>query len=217
MACQSANVKFSWSSGVEILTKAPPYPKRRSRRVVFAKLFRRNPQEAAATALYAEIVRQSREPAFYEAAAVPDTVDGRFEMISLHAFLVMRHLKGQGDAAQKLSQTLFDQMFADMDQSLREIGIGDLSIGKHIKKMAKAFYGRVAAYEAALGGGGESLETALERDHYGSVENVPAEAVKRLADYVRAADARLAAAGLDPLMAGKADFSDFNGAASAAS
>ncbi|WP_339715323.1 ubiquinol-cytochrome C chaperone family protein [uncultured Sneathiella sp.] len=184
--------------------------------MVFANLFRRNPQEAAATALYVEIVRQSRLPAFYMVAAVPDTVDGRFEMISLHAFLVMRHLKGRGEAAQKLSQTLFDQMFADMDQSLREIGIGDLSIGKHIKKMAKAFYGRVAAYEAALDGGGESLEDALKRDHYGSVEEVPADAVRRLADYVRAADARLAAAGLDPLMAGKVDFGDFDGSATTA-
>ncbi|MEX1034889.1 MAG: ubiquinol-cytochrome C chaperone family protein [Sneathiella sp.] len=178
--------------------------------MVFAKFFRRNPQEAAAEALYAEIVRQSRLPVFYERAAVPDTVDGRFEMILLHAFLVMRHLKGRGDAAQRLSQRLFDQMFADMDQSLREIGIGDLSIGKHIKKMAKAFYGRVAAYEAALDGGAESLETALERDHYGSLEEVPAEAVRLLADYVRAADARLADAGLDPLLAGGVDFGDFS-------
>ncbi len=176
-----------------------------------ANFFRRNPLEGPAADLYAEIVRQSRIPAFYEVAAVPDTVDGRFEMISLHAFLIMRRLKGGGDKAQKLSQTVFDEMFADMDQSLREIGIGDLSVGKHIKKMAKAFYGRVAAYDSALDGEGEeTLEDALRRNHYGTVDEVPAEAVAVLADYLRAADQRLAGQGLDVLMKGRADFGDFD-------
>nr|WP_281351291.1 ubiquinol-cytochrome C chaperone family protein [Sneathiella litorea] len=168
--------------------------------------------ERPAAELYAEIVRQSRNPAFYEAAAVPDTVDGRFEMVSLHAFLIMRQLKEGGERAQKLSQTLFDEMFADMDQSLREIGIGDLSVGKHIKKMAKAFYGRVAAYDAALNGEEtESLQEALKRNHYGTVEDVPEEAVAILARYVEEADKRLAGQGIDNLMAGKADFGPFTG------
>lgn len=175
-----------------------------------ANFFRRNPLEGPAADLYAEIVRQSRIPAFYEVAAVPDTVDGRFEMISLHAFLIMRQLKGEGKQAQKLSQALFDEMFADMDQSLREIGIGDLSVGKHIKKMAKAFYGRVAAYDSALDGeGAETLEEALLRNHYGTVEDVPAEAVAALADYMRAADMRLKGQGVDALMQGRADFGGF--------
>ncbi len=174
--------------------------------MVFAKLFRRNPLDRPAASLYAEIVARARTPVFYEAAAVPDTVDGRFEMISLHAFLVMRRLKAGGETAQKLSQALFDEMFADMDQSLREIGVGDLSVGKHIKKMAKAFYGRVAAYESALDGAGETLEAALRRDHYGTVEAVPDAAVGLLADYVRGADRHLAAAPLAELMQGKVQF-----------
>jgi len=181
--------------------------------VGLSKFFRRNPMERPATDLYAEIVRQSREPVFYEAAAVPDTVDGRFEMISLHAFLVMRHLKGGGEDAQKLSQSLFDEMFADMDQSLREIGIGDLSVGKHIKKMAKAFYGRVAAYEMALDGDGtESLVEALVRNHYGTVEGVPDEAAIALAQYVREADQRLTEDGVSMLMAGQVNFGQFSAA-----
>lgn len=185
-------------------------PDLRGNRVGIADLFRRNPLERPAVDLYAEIVRQSRIPAFYEDAAVPDTVDGRFEMISLHAFLIMRQLKGGGDKAQKLSQALFDEMFADMDQSLREIGIGDLSIGKHIKKMAKAFYGRVAAYDSALDGEGEeSLEEALRRNHYGTVDEVPEEAVAALARYLRSADQRLAGQGVDMLMKGNADFGGF--------
>jgi cytochrome b pre-mRNA-processing protein 3 len=166
--------------------------------------------ERPAADLYAEIVRQSRNPAFYKVAAVPDTVDGRFEMISLHAFLILRQLKGEDKRIKKLSQTLFDEMFADMDQSLREIGIGDLSIGKHIKKMAKAFYGRIAAYEAALDGTAEeTLEEALVRNHYGTVEEAPAEAVATLAAYVRTADQRLKEQGIPALMKGNADFGEF--------
>ena len=175
-----------------------------------ADFFRRNPMARPAADLYADIVRQSREPAFYEIAAVPDTVDGRFEMISLHAFLILRQLKGEDKRVKKLSQTLFDEMFADMDQSLREIGIGDLSIGKHIKKMAQAFYGRIAAYESALDGKAEeTLEEALLRNHYGTVEEVPAEAVATLAAYVRVVDQRLKAQGIDALMKGNADFGGF--------
>ena len=174
--------------------------------MILSRLFRRHSLEKPAAALYGDIVRRARTPVFYEQAGVPDTVDGRFEMITLHAFLVMRHLRRGGEQAQKLSQTLFDQMFADMDQSLREIGIGDLSVGKHIKKMAKAFYGRVAAYDAALDGGAEPLEDALRRNHYGTAEEVPDAAVRLLADYVRSADAYMTAVGAAPLLTGRADF-----------
>ncbi|PHQ70321.1 MAG: hypothetical protein COB93_05760 [Sneathiella sp.] len=178
--------------------------------MVFGNLFKRDPKGQIAGDIYAAIVSQSRKPAFYQLAAVPDTVDGRFEMISLHAFLVMRQLKGEDKQSQKLSQMIFDLMFADMDQSLREMGVGDLGIGKRIKLMAKAFYGRIVAYEAALDGEAESLEAALERNHYGTVENVSLKAVAKLADYVRAADARLKAQGAGGLMTGVPDFGDFS-------
>lgn len=181
--------------------------------MVFGNIFRRDPFEAAAADLYRAIVVQAREPVFYERAAVPDTIDGRFEMISLHAFLVMRQLKGKDaavkrkdGAAQKLSQAVFDCMFDDMDRSLREIGVGDLSVGKRIKQMAKAFYGRVVAYETALDGGEETLEMALLRNHYGTVDAVPEAAVAGLAHYVRTTDRQLAAGGVEALIAGKACF-----------
>jgi cytochrome b pre-mRNA-processing protein 3 len=177
--------------------------------VVFGKLFRRDRIDVPAQALYAAIVQQARMPAFYQEAEVPDTVDGRFEMISLHAFLVMRHLKGAGTEAQKLSQAVFDFMFADMDQSLREIGVGDLSVGKRVKEMAKVFYGRVVAYEAALNKNGEeTLEAALRRDHYGTAENVSEAAVSLLADYVRRADAGLTEQGSSALQAGTVEFGE---------
>ncbi|MCR9214924.1 MAG: hypothetical protein NXI13_14495 [Proteobacteria bacterium] len=165
--------------------------------MVFRKLFGRDPVLDQAATLYSAIVEQSRQPAFYLEGAVPDTVDGRFEMISLHSFLVMRHLKGKGEAAQNLSQAVFDQMFSDMDQSLREIGVGDLSVGKRVKEMAKVFYGRIVAYEAGLDGGEESLEEALRRDLYGTAENTPEGSILKLADYVRRADKSLAAIPLE--------------------
>ena len=174
--------------------------------MIFGNLFRRNSVELAAGDLYAAIVKQARQPVFYQVAAVPDTIDGRYEMISLHAFLVMRHLKGKGEAEKKLSQKLFDHMFADMDQSLREIGVGDLSVGKRIKQMAKVFYGRVVAYELALDGGEETLEEALRRNHYGTFEDVTTEAVARMAAYVRSSDALLAKQNAEDFMLGKADF-----------
>jgi cytochrome b pre-mRNA-processing protein 3 len=178
--------------------------------VVFGNLFRRDPIEQAARDLYAVIVNQARQPAFYQVAAVPDTIDGRYEMISLHAFLVMRHLKGKGAAEKKLSQKVFDHMFADMDQSLREIGVGDLSVGKRIKQMAKVFYGRVVAYELALDDGEETLEVALRRNHYGTFEDVTSEAVTRMAAYVRTSDALLAKQSAEDFMLGKAVFGDLD-------
>ena len=178
--------------------------------MVFGNLFRRDPIEQAARDLYAVIVNQARQPAFYQVAAVPDTIDGRYEMISLHAFLVMRHLKGKGAAEKKLSQKVFDHMFADMDQSLREIGVGDLSVGKRIKQMAKVFYGRVVAYELALDDGEETLEEALRRNHYGTFEDVTSEAVTRMAAYVRTSDALLAKQSAEDFMLGKAVFGDLD-------
>ena len=157
------------------------------------KFFRRNPLKPIANALYDQIVAQARQPIFYIEAEVPDTVDGRYEMVSLHAFLVMRHLKREGELGQELSQTLFDRMFADMDHSLREIGVGDLSIGKRIKGMAQVFYGRVVAYAEALDGeSDETLEEALARNHYGTLDTPPEnEILVRMATYIRLNDQHL--------------------------
>ncbi|MGB0694099.1 MAG: ubiquinol-cytochrome C chaperone family protein [Rhodospirillaceae bacterium] len=116
--------------------------------------------DAAATKLYGSLVAQARSPVFYGPLQVPDTVDGRYDMIVVHAALILRRIARQEeqDAAKvdrdsrsaKLAQALFDLMFADMDRNLREMGVGDLSVGKHVKKMMKAFYGRADAYERGL-------------------------------------------------------------------
>jgi cytochrome b pre-mRNA-processing protein 3 len=165
-------------------------------------LFRRSGDPAAA--LYGRLVAQARQPAFYTVCAVPDTVLGRFEMIALHAFLVMRRLKTGGGSA-PLAQDLFDLMFADMDRNLRELGTGDLAVGKRIKKLAKAFYGRVAAYEDGLTGPPGRLEEALARNVYEETA-APAAAVAALADYLRHSDAALAAQPMDGVATGELRF-----------
>lgn len=178
--------------------------------MILKKLFGRGHKIKVAEKLYTEIVRQARQPVFYLKAAVPDTVDGRFEMISLQAFLVMRRLKSEDTEAQDLSQALFDRMFADMDHSIREIGVGDLSVGKRIKAMAEVFYGRIIAYETALDGGDEDLEVALARNHYGTLEASPDGTILgQMADYIRRNDEMLKSQSIVDLKKGIVQFADF--------
>jgi cytochrome b pre-mRNA-processing protein 3 len=158
---------------------------------MFGRTRRRIP-EATVRAIYGAIVAQARVPAFYADYGVPDTLEGRFELLVLHAFLYFRRMKGETAAdARETGQAVFDLMFLDMDRSLRELGVGDLSVPKKIKRMAQAFYGRVAAYDAALAAGERAaLADALARNIYASDEAANVRA-PRLARYVLAADGRL--------------------------
>jgi cytochrome b pre-mRNA-processing protein 3 len=142
--------------------------------------------------LYQAIVARAREPAFYAQLGVPDTLDGRFEMIALHVFLALRRLKTEGEASRSLAQALCDRFFADLDRSLREMGAGDLGVGRRVKAMAQAFYGRVSAYEAALAGDDATLAAALERNLFGTTTPAP-ESIAAIARYVRRETAALAA------------------------
>jgi cytochrome b pre-mRNA-processing protein 3 len=171
------------------------------------RLFQRKRPEAQALEVYGAIVAQARRPEFYTDLDVPDTIDGRFEMIALHAFLVMHRLKSQGPAAEAVSQELFDTLIADMDRSLREIGIGDLSVPKHIKKMAKGLYGRIVSYEKGLKASGDAvLHAALDRNLYGTVMEVPDDRFEAVSAYIRREVADLAAQPLDRLVAGHVQF-----------
>lgn len=137
-----------------------------SNAVKIGRLFRRPRWRTIAHALYVAIVLQARRPEFYVRCAVPDTADGRFDAIALHAFLVLRRLKQDHARTAQLAQALFDLMFEDMDQNLREMGVGDLGVGRRVKAMAEAFYGRAAAYETASGGDDAALGEALRRNLY---------------------------------------------------
>ena len=167
--------------------------------------FRRNPIRDAADHAYGQVVEQSRRTEFFTALGVPDTLDGRFELICLHAFLYLRRLKGEKEPAASLSQRFFDTMFADFDRSLREIGVGDLSVGRQINRMAEAFYGRVRAYEDGLAGDDEALAGALARNLYGTAP-ASAELLAHVAGYVRREVASLAGQAPASLLAGTVAF-----------
>lgn len=170
-------------------------------------LFRRSPWRDTAHDLYVRAVEQARQPGFYLDCDVPDTPDGRFDMVALHVFLVMRRLKADHDRTEDLAQELFDVFFADMDQNLREMGIGDMGIGKRIKGLAKGFYGRLAVYDAALepDAAPDALSAALRRNLYRKTEPSE-ESVVAVAAYVRHEASALAAASTDDLLAGRVSF-----------
>ena len=126
---------------------------------------RRNRHERAGYLLYGAAVAAARDPFLYATVGVPDTLGGRFDLVGLHAFLVIRHLQAQPAPGPALAQAVFDAMFNDMDVNLREMGVGDLSVGKKVKVMWEAFHGRSTAYAAALDAGDTvALQAALARN-----------------------------------------------------
>ena len=155
--------------------------------------------------LYGVIVAHARNPVFYVEYGVPDTVEGRFDMISLLAFIVLRRLRAGTRQSARLGQRLFDLMFADMDGNLREMGIGDLRVGKKVKELASLFYGRVAAYEEARGDQAR-MAAALKRNLYRGEDVQPALA-EAMAAYVHAEISRSEEWLLDDLYAGELAFS----------
>lgn len=160
---------------------------------MFQRLFgrERNANRAITEALYASIVAAARQPHFYSAWNVPDTPLGRFEMLSLHMFLFQHRLRGETGASHEVAQILIDGFFEDVDHSLRELGIGDLGIPKRMKKLAKMYYGRTAAYGDALDRGDmEALQAALARNIRPDAASWPESA--QLAAYVREAERVLA-------------------------
>lgn len=177
---------------------------------MLSRLFRRGENRARAHTLYAAAVAQARLPAFYRAGQVPDTLDGRFEMIALHGFLVLHRLKGAPAPGPAIAQAFFDTMFGDMDRSLREMGVGDLGVGRRVKAMAKGFYGRIAAYEAGLAAADDAaLADALRRNVYGTLRDgsaVAADTLAALARYVRFAAADLAGQETGEILAGRVRF-----------
>jgi cytochrome b pre-mRNA-processing protein 3 len=155
-------------------------------------------------ALYFALVQQARSPVFFREWRVPDTVDGRFDMVVLHAALLFRRLRALGPEAQGLADETFAAMTGDLDRSVRELGGGDLGVGRRMKAIGQAFYGRVRAYDAALAGT-QPLEEVLRRNVYREAP-VGEDAVSRLAAYVRGAVQRLDQRTLSDLAAANPDF-----------
>jgi cytochrome b pre-mRNA-processing protein 3 len=156
------------------------------------RLFRRTPRDHTIASLYGTIVAQARVPAFYQIYGVPDTVNGRLEMIMLHAVLFLRRLEDEAAPVRALGQGLFDRFCRDMDDSMREMGVGDLAVPRKMRRIGEAFYGRQAVYRAALAAPDERpLAEALTRNVFAGTSKP--EAAARLAIYIHAAVRRLAA------------------------
>ena len=152
---------------------------------------RKNPHEAAAAALYRRTAEQARAPELFEACGIPDTLDGRFDALALHAALVIDRLRREPDG-EAMAQAFFDAMFRHLDLTLREIGVQDLGVGRRIKIMAEGFHGRALAYREALAGGGEPLADVLRRNAYGGRSPESDRQVAQLETYVRQFAGRLA-------------------------
>jgi cytochrome b pre-mRNA-processing protein 3 len=134
--------------------------------------------------IYGVIVAQARQPAFYAQYGVPDTVEGRFDMIVLHLFLYIRRVS-EPDSGSGAGQPLFDRFCADLDGNLREMGVGDLSVPKRMQKFAEAFYGRSAAYEKALGASDSGATAlAIARNIFG--RETPTPGARLMAEYMMA-------------------------------
>jgi len=165
----------------------------------------RNSARDSAKTAYRCVVAQARQPIFFTDYGVPDTLGGRFELICLHAFLYLHRLKAERPRANQLCQSFFDTMFADFDRSLREVGIGDLSVGKHVKRMARAFYGRILAYEEGLEHCEAALAEACARNLFGTVRG-PLPDAGAMAAYIRAAVGGLRSQPVSELLAGRISF-----------
>jgi cytochrome b pre-mRNA-processing protein 3 len=162
-------------------------------------------EEQVGGALYGAAVTAARDPWFYRALGVPDTLDGRFDLIALHAFLLIHRLQDAPAPGPALAQAVFDAMFSDMDNNLREIGVSDLSVGRRMRAMWEAFHGRSKAYASAIDGMDRpSLETAVARNIWRGT--APAGAAATLAGVILAQVAHLASQPNTALAAGKAEF-----------
>ncbi len=166
---------------------------------------RRRRFERTGFELYGAAVAAARAPMFYAELGVPDTLDGRFDLVGLHVFLLIRRLGALPPPGADLAQAVFDAMFHDMDVNLRELGVGDMSVGKKVKMMWEAFHGRSAAYQAALASGDSAeLEAALARNVWRG--SAPAGQAAILARIIRAQDAALAKQPLAGFVASRAHF-----------
>lgn len=163
----------------------------------------RSPVRRAGERLAEAAVRQSRAPALYRDMGAPDTIEGRFELMTLHVVLLIDRLKGTSAHGEAVRQGLFDAYVSQLDGAIREMGVGDLAVGKRMRKLGEAFYGRARAYDAAFAGLPDEadLAGALERMVLGEGAHA---AAKALSAYVVRCRQRLAATPEAALLAGEA-------------
>jgi cytochrome b pre-mRNA-processing protein 3 len=160
--------------------------------------------DANAAKLYGAIVAQARLPVFYRALAVPDTLEGRFLVLSLLLFAVLRRFKQQGREAQALAQALSDRFSEDIETVLREIGVGDLSIPKKVRRLAASSGALFAAYAEALPAGDAAVAAVIAE----ALGEPPSDATLSLAHYLRRVAAALEGQDIAALAAGEVRFAE---------
>jgi cytochrome b pre-mRNA-processing protein 3 len=162
-----------------------------------------------ATKLYGSVVTHARDPAFYALYRVPDTPEGRFEMLLIHLYLVLERLKGEREAGAALSRSLVEAFVTDVDDSMREMGVGDLSVPRKVKKAAAALFDRVQEFRAAMAeAGSRKLVEALTHNVYGLAVAAGGcrDGAGAIAGYMREAAAALAAQESAEVLAGRIVF-----------
>lgn len=169
--------------------------------MILKRLFRR--PGPAPRMVYEAIVAAARHPMPYAKWGVPDTLDGRFDLITLHAYLVLHRLKGEDRA---FRQDLVDALFRDMDRAMRDLGVSDVSVGKKVRKMAEVFYGRIAAYDQAIAVGGNALDDVIRRNIFADAEDTSG--VAALARHMRETCEDLARQEVAGIVAGEVRFKE---------
>jgi cytochrome b pre-mRNA-processing protein 3 len=174
--------------------------------MIWSLLKRKKSNQALVTRQYEAITAAARAPIFYQEMHAPDTVIGRFEMITIHLVLYLRRTSSSGEAVQGLAQEVLEAFFEDVDHSIRELGIGDTGVPKRMKKFARMFYGRANSYGAALEAADQSaLADALSRNIHPDPGDA-APSMQALAGWMMQAAAALDRAGEDTLASGLLEF-----------
>lgn len=170
--------------------------------IMLQNLFRTRPRERQGQLLYEAAVLQARDPAFYTRLGVADRIDARFELYTLHVLLLVMRLRDEGEQGAEAGQALFNIYVSALDHALRELGVGDVSVSKKMRKLGEALYGRMTAWEAPLRDADAAMLAAgLARNVYESEDPASGDA---LAAYAIASRARLATQPLDAVSAAPA-------------
>jgi cytochrome b pre-mRNA-processing protein 3 len=179
---------------------------------MFSSLFKKSNSQTAPQQLYGSVMTHARSPEFFTDFAVPDTVMGRFDMLSLHVYLLARRLREDGSPlAMDLSQEVFDLYVADVERALRELGIGDTSVPKKKKKMIRSFYGQIEDFDEAINQ--EDANTLNERvaARYLADEENPEVPAKKLADYILRTEKMLKSQDFKKILSGSITWKSFEG------
>lgn len=174
---------------------------------VLKSVFRKDRTRSQAETIHEALAEQARAPEFYADAGAPDTPEGRFDMLALHMFLAIDRLRREAPQTDRLVRLLQEVFFERLDSALREMGVGDLSVGRKIRGLAEALYGRISAYDRSFEIEAGALEAAIARNVLATED---AERAAPLADYMRAARAKLADAPIDALDTAIADLASLS-------